>query len=164
MKEIVGFPMYTLHKDGRIYSKYSKKYLSPVVDTTGYPIVSLINECGKFKKSVHRFVAEHFLDNPEGKPQVNHKDGNKANFALDNLEWSTASENSRHAYEMGLTKVRDEKRYKGVVKTCLTTGEVVEEYASVTLAAKLMGLRQPNITKVCKGVRKSAGGFGWAFK
>ena len=164
MKEIVGFPMYTLHKDGRIYSKYSQRFMKATVDVTGYPIIVLTNKSGKFKKSLHRLLAEHFLPNPDNKPQVNHKDGDKTNYTLDNLEWATAKENCQHAIQTGLTQSRDEARYTAVLKICLETGEVLGEYPSVTSAAKLHGIHQPNLTKVCKGYRKSAGGFGWTFK
>lgn len=164
MKEIVGFPMYTLHKDGKVFSKYTSRFLKPTTDTTGYPIVILVNKSGKFKKSVHRLLAECYLPNPSGKPQVNHKDGDKTNHSLENLEWVTAKENSKHAIETGLTKVRDEARYIPVLKLSLDTGEVLGEYPSVTFAAKTHKIAQPNLTKVCKGQRKSAGGFGWSFK
>lgn len=164
MKEIVGFPMYTLHKDGKIYSRYTERFLNATVDSTGYPIVILVNKLGKFKKSVHRLLAEHYIDNLNNKPQVNHKDGIKTNYTLDNLEWVTAKENTAHAFEMGFNQPRDEARYKAVIKICLETGQSLEEYPSITTAAKINGLRQPNLTKVCKGFRKSAGGFGWSFK
>jgi hypothetical protein len=55
-------------------------------------------------KSVHRLVATALLPNPLGLPQINHKDGNKANNRVDNLEWTTASDNLRHAYRTGLRK------------------------------------------------------------
>jgi hypothetical protein len=55
--------------------------------------------------SIHRIMAEVFLPNPEGKLQVNHKDGNKLNNRLDNLEWNTPEENSQHAYDTGLSSI-----------------------------------------------------------
>lgn len=164
MKEIVGFPMYTLSKEGKIYSKYTGKVLSPVKDITGYHIVSLVNGKGKFKKSIHRLLAEAFLDNPENKAHVNHIDGNKTNNTLSNLEWATPKENTQHAKALGLLEQRDAAQYQPVLKIDLETGNILCEYKSVTFAAKSNGLHQPNITKVCKGIRKSAGGFGWRFK
>lgn len=164
MKEIVGFPAYTLYKDGKIFSRYTNRFLKATVDSTGYPIVILVNKFGKFKKSIHRLLGEHYISNEDNNPQINHKDGDKTNFTLENLEWVTAKENSAHANTTGLNLARDEARYRPVVKTCLVTGVVLEEFSSVTQAAKLNGLKQPNLTKVCRGYRKSAGGFGWSFK
>lgn len=69
------------------------------VDASGYPIVHLL---GKTKR-VHILVAEHFLvEKPSNLHEVNHKDGNKSNFAASNLEWSTHSNNVKHAFDTGL--------------------------------------------------------------
>lgn len=83
------------------------KKLRQNVDNNGYMVVSILfvrdGEKNKMStKSVHRLVAMAFLPNPLNKPQVNHIDGDKSNNNLSNLEWSTASENVRHAYEHNL--------------------------------------------------------------
>lgn len=82
------------HYPERIASTYSRN--------GGYKFVELSKDGKARKYSVHRLVAKHFISNPENKPQVNHIDGNKANNRVDNLEWVTASENIKHAYENGL--------------------------------------------------------------
>lgn len=68
---------------------------------TGYLQVDLWKANKGTKFAVHRLVAEAFIPNPDGKLEVNHKDGNRANPAMDNLEWVTSSENSYHAYRHG---------------------------------------------------------------
>ncbi len=78
------------HKKGRI--------LKPHANKEGYLSVNLF---GKPKK-IHRLVAEVFIENSENKPCINHKDGNKSNNSIDNLEWVTVKENNLHALENGL--------------------------------------------------------------
>jgi hypothetical protein len=71
-------------------------------DTSGYPAVCLCHGGRKSRKAVHRILAEVFIPNPNDKPEVNHIDGNKCNYALDNLEWVTKKENIQHAVSTGL--------------------------------------------------------------
>ena len=71
------------------------------VDTKGYPQVPYKNLLGKWTTvKLHKLLALAFIPNPENKPQINHIDGNKANFKLNNLEWCTQSENQIHAYRV----------------------------------------------------------------
>lgn len=71
---------------------------------TGYLECNLCKDGLTHTKAVHRLVAEAFLPNPQKKPQVNHKDGNKLNNSVDNLEWCTAAENVHHAINNNLLK------------------------------------------------------------
>lgn len=92
---------YNICEDGRVYSRISHKFLKPC-DNNGYKTVTIVLD-GKHKRfSLHRLIAETFIYNPEDKPCVNHKDGNKANNSVDNLEWCTHKENSNHAVKTGL--------------------------------------------------------------
>lgn len=89
---------YIVYENGRVYSKISKRFLNPALSPNGYLTYS--NKLG----SVHRLVAKSFISEiPEGMV-VNHKDGNKLNNSVDNLEIITHSENIKHAYKNGLIK------------------------------------------------------------
>lgn len=93
---------YFVSDDGRVYSKRAQRWLTPVDRGNSYLCVSVPVK-GKIKQiSIHRMVAEMFLDNPNNKPCVNHKDGDKINNNVSNLEWASYPENSNHAWENGL--------------------------------------------------------------
>ena len=93
------------NKKGR---HYCERILKTVGNSQGYHHVQLFDQFGNFKScKVHRLVAEAFLENPFDKPQINHKDGNKSNNRVDNLEWCTNGENGKHAWDMGLRKKRN---------------------------------------------------------
>lgn len=83
-----------------------KGKLRKILISNGYASVNLIDkQTGRStRNSVHRFVAEAFIPNPENKPCVNHIDGNKQNNHVSNLEWCTYKENSEHAFRTGLSK------------------------------------------------------------
>lgn len=76
------------------------KVLKPCLGKSGYLLVNFCIDGIKSNHNVHRLVARAFIENESNKPQVNHKDGNKMNNCADNLEWVTASENTKHAYSI----------------------------------------------------------------
>ncbi len=88
------------------YIPIERKILNPITDSDGYHIVSLHVQGRRYAGKVHRLVAEAFIPNPANKPQVNHKDGNKSNNVITNLEWVTSQENIIHAHENGLMNPR----------------------------------------------------------
>lgn len=95
---------YFATEDGHIYSEHLKRNISEYTDKDGYKKVRLSNGDGSRKVfSVHRLILETFKPNKNSdKLQVNHKDGNKANNNLNNLEWVTCKQNINHAYNLGL--------------------------------------------------------------
>ena len=110
MKQIPGFPNYTICKDGIIIGKAEKKQ---TLGKNGYRYVTLYSNNQSKKLYIHRLLAELYIPNPECKRTVNHIDGNKQNNCLTNLEWHTDSENIKHAYDNGLnhgSKITDSDR------------------------------------------------------
>ena len=107
--------MYKVSNLGNIYSLYTNKELSKVTRKDGYQYVSLSKNKSSKLKLIHRLVAEAFIENPNMLPEVNHKDENKHNNIVTNLEWCTSSYNKRYgngrkARSDGMKKVWKERR------------------------------------------------------
>jgi hypothetical protein len=112
-KTIKGYPKYEVSSKGLVRVSSSLKLLK-LSNVNGYRSVSL-NQSGKVRSfRVHRLVAIAFIKNPSNKNIVNHKDGNKSNNKVENLEWSTSSENQKHKTDVlfngnfGLSKLTKE--------------------------------------------------------
>lgn len=145
IRPVVGFSDYDVGADGVVYSWKSGKraILKPRVDIDGYKTVGLYSG-GKVKRvKVHRLVAEAFLYKEDGKDCVNHRDGNKWNNSIDNLEWCTRSENSKHACENGLN-VYGSKQRDGRAKQRRFSVEQIGEIKSLYQS----GMSQRNIGKM----------------
>ncbi len=124
----------------------------------------LLHNCGKTQnKYVHRMVAEAFIPNPHNKKTVNHKDGNKHNNHVDNLEWATQSENAYHAFEvLGRKSVcpkgKDNPRSKKVFQYDLR-GNLICTYDCASDAALKLQVNRSMIVMCCNGYRKTCKGF-----
>lgn len=92
------------------------------INDRGYLVVGLTKNKIRKRFKVSRLVATHFVENPDNKPEVNHKDGNKLNNNFWNLEWNTRSENVKHAYDNGLI----DKKTKALLCRSLTNKQELE--------------------------------------
>ncbi len=135
-------------------------YMSKKSDKNGYLTVGLRDGFSQKFKKVHRLVAEAFIENPKGLPQVNHKDEDKTNNSSDNLEWCDSKYNVQ--YGTGIQRRSVQKR-KCVVQ-CDLRGAVLREFVSVTEAAKSINKETTAISGCCKGIRKTAYGYVWKYK
>jgi hypothetical protein len=157
--------IYQVSDDGHVRRVLKNGNVRPVKNRDGvYYTVSLSKNSISKSYSVHRLVAETFLNKPEGKAEVNHKDGNKHNNNLSNLEWVTQKENLIHAMEE-LNKFPWGKPARKVRCLDIETGNVVAEFPSLSDASKFLGkaYTRLGITHVCQGLQKTAYGYKWEY-
>lgn len=166
MVPILGFEDYLIDKCGNIYSIKSHKFLKPWLDSKGYWQVQLFKDGKKHCFKLHRIVAITFIPNPDNLPEVNHKDENKQNPNVENLEWCTSKHNSnwgtrgRRVSESNKTSLL--RKRKSIIQLT-PKGEFVREYDTIE-RVKDFGFLQPNVMKVLKHQRKSAGGYIFIYK
>lgn len=145
-------------------------------DHRGYLTIGLSKQSKMKYFKVHRLVAIAFIQNPQGKRTVNHKDGNKENNCVENLEWATHSENIIHANKMGLRRVTDAQRKaasengkrscdqnrprKAVF--CTKDGDRYEFVSAHEGARFVFGDASP-IIQCCKGKKKTYKGYEWGY-
>ena len=154
MKDVVGYEgLYAVTSCGKVWSYKNKMFLTPGITHKGYLRVNLWKDGGFKTKQVHRLVAEAYIPNPENLPQVNHKDENKENNCLQNLEWCDCKYNNNYG-------TRNERHKKPILQYTLD-GEFVREWQSATDVGKNVN---DGICKCLKGKTKSAYGYLWKYK
>ncbi len=119
---IPNYPDYEITKSGIVRRKANGRIKSIYFNDSGYKMVGVIKNGKSFPERLHRLLAFTFIPNPDNLPQINHKDGNKANIDISNLEWCTQSYNTKHAFATGLANNTGERN--GMSK--LTHSQVVE--------------------------------------
>lgn len=146
---------YIISKDGTIQSTYrgNVKPLAITKCNKGYNRVCLTRR-DKQKQSylVHRLVANKFIPNPDNLPQVNHKDGNKDNNSVENLEWVTAQQNVTHSVQTGLVKRGDSRpNAKLSAKAVRKLRELRNEGYNYYELGKAFNIAYQTAHKVCTG-------------
>ena len=167
-KILKNYSNYILYPDGQIYSIKNKKFLKPIKKNNGYFIVNLYNDYKRRKSLlIHRLIAIAFLENPNNYPEVNHKDENKSNNKVDNLEWCSReyNENYGEKKEKELkTKTKNScKNGRKEIGQYDKEGNLIKTYESLSEASKLNGISIGNISSVLHGKRKHASGYFWRF-
>ena len=153
MKQLESFPNYSVTEDGRVWSNYKNIFLKPTKKRNGYLEVCLYKNGIAYTRGVHRLIAEAFLPNPNGYSQVNHKDEDKTNNCIDNLEWCSEKYNSNYGnagLKHGISTGRPVR--------CIETGQA---YFSAAEASRQTGICVASIKRVTCGKQKTAGGFTW---
>lgn len=146
--ELKEFPNYFINREGVIIGKRGKP-LVPRNNVDGYPVVCIRHNGKRHCKRVHRLLAQTFLPNPEKLPVVNHLDGNKENYSLDNLEWTTGKANMEHAATvLGVMKGNRTFSEDDIHQICklMETGKSNREISKTT------GVTLDVITKVRTGL------------
>ncbi len=181
IKDILGFEdLFAITTFGRIWC-YPRKWICgndgirshkgmwmKFDISTGY---ARSRNIGAKRYNIHRLVAQTFIPNPENKPCVNHKDGNKLNNHVDNLEWCTYQENTKHGWKTGLmhpckhtekTKLATSQRNKIIMSKpvrCIETGEI---FSSAKEASKFLNIHSGAVSKSI-GKYYKAGGYHWKY-
>ena len=156
--------------EGRVRSllRGTPRVLKTQTDNNGYHRIRVTIEREKITYKVHREVAKAFIPNADNLPQVNHKDGNKNNNSVDNLEWITNKDNAHHAIENGLwdsviegSRRENESRKRPVIGYFTSENSCTSRrFESVSEAERYVGSR--HVSDVLKGKRSSV--KGWIFR
>lgn len=173
-KKIPNFDNYYIDELGNImsfkinYNKYIKK-LKVHIGNSGYNYVGLVKNKIQKKYFIHRLMALTYLSNSLNKSDVNHKDGNKLNNTISNLEWCTKSENMLHSYNIlkqkpiWLNKKGSLHNLSKKVIQLDKNNNILKIFGGVREASRELNLNNGHISSVCLGNRKSCGGFKWEY-
>lgn len=177
-KDIPGYEgMYQAHPDGMIKSVertvthkngnvhvYPEIVLKQKIDKDGYCVVTLYRNSERKYYNVHRLIAQTFIENPDNLPCINHKDFNRSNNCINNLEWCDVLYNNRYSkIWLKANEGAKEKCSKPILQFT-KDGEFVNEYYAIREASRQTGTNRGNIISCLKGVYKSAGGYIWKYK
>lgn len=165
-KDIKGYEgLYQISDEGQVRRFLKSGETKPVKPREGlYLSVSLSKKGRYISHNIHRLVAESFLEKPKGALEVNHKDGNKWNNHVENLEWVSQRENLVHSIQV-LQHFPFGKAPRKVRCLKAVTGELVAEFYSIAEASRAIGTysARAGITSVCNGYQQTAYGYKWEF-
>lgn len=170
LKRIPGTLDYYANEEGGIFSQKKDRIIQMKVNenVSGYFTVTLCiknasdgskNNRGSKMCQAHRLTASAWILNPKNLPIVNHKDGNKQNNHISNLEWVSSSQNAMHSRDI----LGNAGHVKSVIQVTLK-GDFLARYKSLKEAEKSTGVDSRAICQVCKGKRRKAGEYVWFYE
>lgn len=154
-KKINGYEEYYIDEYGNVYSQKSHKYISQQKGKDGYYYVALCKDGKRKRIAVHRLVATNFIENPSNLPMVNHKDENRENNDVNNLEWCTEKYNTNY----GNARIKQARKVSKAV-VCIETSEV---FLSQKEAGIKKNICHEHICDCCKGRKQTCGGYHWRY-
>lgn len=152
-KQVPDFPDYYVSNKGRVVTTRLRYVcLKPTIDKKGYENITITDRNKKrLHTRVHVLVAKAFIPNPCNYEQVNHKDENKRNNCVENLEWCDTRYNIAYSLK------------KKIRQYTADTHEFIAEYANTVEAQKATKIKKSNITATCRKEQHTAGGFYWEY-
>jgi hypothetical protein len=157
-KKISNYPDYLVSKEGQVYSTKSNKIKIAEINQTGYCRIEILNTIGKKKFYIHRLVAEAYIPNPNNYDQVNHKDLNKHNNKVENLEWCNGAMNMKHNADNKPDNSRIVNQFDLLDET-----KIIGTYNSIKEASEKTQINNTSIIHCCSGKYKKAGGYIWKY-
>lgn len=162
---IKDFPNYEINRLGIIKNKKTNKPVKVFVNNQYYR-VNLRNN-GKVKLIyLHRILASAFIPNPNNLPEINHIDGDKLNYSLDNLEWCDSQQNKQHARENGLqiSKRSKESKLSKKVGQYDLTNKLIKIWDCVMDIERTLGIKSGAISNCCLGKSKTSAKYIWRYQ
>lgn len=160
---------YLITDDGKVYSVRSDRWIRPNTDKYGYLYYVISIDGKRYTFKAHRAVAECFIPNPDGKPTVDHINGNKQDNRVCNLRWATNKEQSRNeitykrlvanAKERDFKSMGEIRNYGRKPVKVTKDGISIGEYPSLLSAATSLGINYPKASECLNGKRDAVGGY-----
>lgn len=160
-KDIQGYEgLYQISNTGKLWSVRKQRLMKPYM-ANGYYKVDIRNENGKRKKEyIHRLVAINYLEKPADKNIVNHKDGNRLNNSVDNLEWCDAKYNNNY----GTALINKSRAHTKPFYQFDKEGNLIKRWDNFIEASESVGCNKMNIYNCLKGHTKTAAGYVWKYE
>lgn len=151
--------------NGTVNRHIEEKILVPILNVYGYSFVNLHKNGTSKAILIHRLVAMAFIENPENKSQINHKNEVKTDNFVENLEWCDSAYNANYGTR-NARMIQNRRSYKlgnNPKAKAIFCEELNKTFDCITSAEEELGISVSSISQACKGKQKTAGGFHWRF-